>query len=343
LSWTPIDKFALPSDDTSHISFGYNKNRGLDEPKSYSIAPVLSREAERKLANRTLYGIVGVACGLILLNYGFSLLASGFPGIRVLTSQFLSANLLLGGSIVVFISVYFLLKPPTRPSPVVQPTGAAPDVGVGLVVEETPPSQYSFYKHIEYVGYFFTALGLFSAVDLVLQVLIPALYNEARWWVEILLATFGVLSYAIFGSVGRLGAQEEKKYVAPAQTTPPAPGVTLADKPKMPSPSYPEMLQMLISEFSRSSSGDYERQVTPAVYDMFRIERETVTVWRENRQGMRSNYLAGPYELSRKLMEEYASRGEELRVGYLSLPVEALRELMQLQEHPTESLQAAAG
>jgi hypothetical protein len=343
LSWTPIDKLALPSDDTSHISFGYNKNQGLAKPKLYSISVCPFTQGERKLFGRTLYGIVGLACGLILLNYGFSLLASGFPGLLELTSQFLGANLLLGGSIAVFISVYFLLKPPAQPSSAVQPSGSVPDVGVELVVEETPPSQYSFYKHIEYVGYFFTALGLFSAVDLVLQVLIPALYNEARWWVEILLATFGVLSYAIFGSVGRLGAQEEGKYVAPAQTTPPAIDLTSVENPRMPPPSYPETLQMHISEFSRLSSGDYERQVSPAVYDMFRIERETVTVWRERREALRSNYLAGPYELSRKLMEEYASQGEVLRVGYLALPVEALRELMQLQEHPAESLQATAG
>jgi hypothetical protein len=214
LSWTPIDKLALPSDDTSHISFGYNKNQGLAKPKLYSISVCPFTQGERKLFGRTLYGIVGLACGLILLNYGFSLLASGFPGLLELTSQFLGANLLLGGSIAVFISVYFLLKPPAQPSSAVQPSGSVPDVGVELVVEETPPSQYSFYKHIEYVGYFFTALGLFSAVDLVLQVLIPALYNEARWWVEILLATFGVLSYAIFGSVGRLGAQEQLRQLS---------------------------------------------------------------------------------------------------------------------------------
>jgi hypothetical protein len=283
-----------------------------------------------------------VACGLVLLNYGFSLLASGFPGILELTSQFLGANLLLGGSVVVFISVYFMLKPSAQLSSVVQPSGSTPDVGVELVVEEVPPSQYSFYRHIEYIGYFFTALGLFSAVDLVLQVLIPALYNEARWWVEILLATFGVLSYAIFGSIGRLGAEEEKKYVAPAQPAAPAIGATEAGSPKMPSSSFPETLQIHISEFSKSMSGDYERQVSPDVYDMFRIERENVTVWRENRQGMRSNYLAGPYELSRKLMDEYASRGEELRVGNLSLSVDAIRGLMQLQHHPAEGLETTA-
>jgi hypothetical protein len=243
----------------------------------------------------------------------------------------------------VFISVYSLLKPSAQIRSVAQPPGRAPDVGVELVVEEVPPSQYSFYRNIEYIGYFFTALGLFSAADLVLQVLIPALYNEARWWVEILLATFGVLSYAIFGSVGRLGAQEEKKYIAAAQTTPPAIGAPSTATSNVTPSFYPETLQLHINEFSKSSSGDYERRVSPVIYDMFRIEGETVTVWREDRQGMRSNYLAGPYELSRKLMKEYASRGEELKVGYLALPAEALRVLMRLQENLTEGLQAAAG
>ena len=65
-----------------------------------------------------------------------------------------------------FTSLYFLLKSPGQVTVSVQPAGVAPDVGIELVVEETPPSQYGFYKNIEYVSYFFTALGLFSAVDL---------------------------------------------------------------------------------------------------------------------------------------------------------------------------------
>ena len=47
---------------------------------------------------------------------------------------------------------------------------------------------------------------------------------------------------------------------------------------------------------------------------------------------MRSQYLAGPYELSKKLMEEYVICGEELRIGRLSLSVETLRDLMRLQD-----------
>jgi hypothetical protein len=111
----------------------------------------------------------------------------------------------------------------------------------------------------------------------------------------------------------------------------------------MPSPAYPEILHVDISEFSKLASSEYERQLTPGVYDVFRVEKETVTVWRENREGMRSVYLAGPYELSRKLMEEYVVRGEELRIGYLFLPLDALRDLVRLQEHRAEELQAAAG
>lgn len=215
------------------------------------------------MASRRLYEIIGIACGLILLNYGFNLLASGFPGTRQLTSQFLGVDLLIGGSAVVFISLYFLLKLPTQVTPTAQPAGSAPDVGVELIVEEEPPTPSSG--------------------------------------------------------------------VAPAETS------------QMPSPAYPEILHMDISEFSKSGSGEYERQLTPGVYDMFRIERETVTVWRENREGMRSVYMAGPYELSRKLMEEYIVRGEELRIGYLTLPVDALRDLVRLQEQPAQGLKSAAG
>jgi len=244
---------------------------------------------------------------------------------------------------VVFISLFYLLKAATPITPSTQPSGPAPDIGIELVVEDAPPSQYGFYKNIEYVGYLFTALGLFAAVDLVLQVLVPGLYNEIRWWVEVLLVTFGVLSYAIFGSIGRLGAQEERKYVHPTPSaglihTPAASEITQA-----PSPSYPQILEMHIGDFSKSTSGEYERQWSGTVYDMFRVESETVSVWRENRLGMRSVYLAGPYELSRKLMEEYVSRGVELKIGYLSISVETLRELMRLQEHAVEALHAPVG
>jgi hypothetical protein len=294
------------------------------------------------LAFRKLYEIIGVAAGLVLLNFGFELLATGFPGTRQLTSQFLGVNLLVGGVVVAFSSLYFLLKSPVQVPVSAQPGGAAPDVRVELIIEETPPSQYGFYKNIEYIGYFFTALGLFSAVDLTFQTFIPTLYNETRWWVEVLLVTFGVLSYAIFGSIGRLGAQEEKQYAPIAQPPPPTIVRVPAEDTQTTAPAYSQILQLNINEFSKSGSGDYERQLATTVYDMFRLEREGVTVWRENREGMRSNYLAGPYELSMKFMGEYANRGEELKIGYLSIPVEALRDLMRLVERPAEGLQAAA-
>jgi hypothetical protein len=294
------------------------------------------------LAARRLYEIVGIACGLILLNYGFDLVAAGFPGTRQFTSQFLGANLLLGGAVAVFFSLYSLLKSPAQIVPLNQQVALAPNVGVGLVVEEQPPSQYGFYKNIEYVGYFLTALGLFAAVDLVLQALMPGLYNEARWWVEVLLVTFGVLSYAIFGSIGHLGAQEERTYAPPGPDA--KGGFTL--NPTGPTPStpqpYSETLQMHVGDFSKSNSGEYERHLTGSVYDVFRVEREGVTVWREKRQGIRSVYLAGPYELSEKLMEDYVSRGEELKIGHLSLPVEALRDLMRLLDSSNKDQQALA-
>ncbi len=226
-----------------------------------------------------------------------------------------------------FLSLYFLLKSPMQATLPVQPAGSAPGVGVELVVEEKPPSQYGFYKKIEYVGYIFTAIGLFSAVDLVLQVFIPGLYNEARWWVEVLLAIFGVLSYAIFGSIGRLGAQEEKTYTATPQTPLQAPSEAAQPVSTFDS----QILQLLINEFTPSGSGEYERQLAGAVYDMFRIDLDTIIVWRENRLGMRSQYVAGPYELSKKLMEESVAKGEELRIGHLEVSVETLRDLMRLQ------------
>lgn len=292
------------------------------------------------MATGKLYEFIGFVSGLILINYGFSIIAAGLPGTRALTSQFVGFNLLVGGAAVLFMSLYFLLRPvPVFKPTGIQPGGSVPDVGVGLVVEEVPPSQYGFYKKIEYIGYVFTALGLFSAADLALQVFIPELYNEARWWVEVLLVTFGVLAYAIFGSIGRLGAEEERKYTPPTQ--PAVVPTPTSVEPEAAPQSYPESLEVHINEFSKLTSGEYERQLAGSVYDMFRVGREGFTVWRESRLAMRSVYLAGPYELSRKLMEEVVGRGEGLKIGHLSLSVESMRGLLNLQEHPAAGVQPA--
>ena len=293
------------------------------------------------LVSRRLYEILGLACGFVLIDYGFSFIAAGFPGARALTSQFIGANLLIAGSAVVFLALFYLLKSATATPAVAQPATGAPDVGVETVVEEQTPPKAGFYKNVEYVGYFFTFLGLFSAADLVLQVLIPPLYNEARWWVEILLVVFGVLSYTIFGSVGRLGSQEEAE-LAKMGAVPSQPALTLhegtspAEAPKS-APSYPEVLDVRLNEFAKSASGEYEHHLAAEVYDRVHIERDLVTIWREDRQGMRSVYLAGPYELNRKLLEDYLSRGEQLRIGILSLSTDAMRELAKLQGYPAQT------
>jgi len=182
-------------------------------------------------------------------------MATGFPGTRQLTSQFLGVNLLVGGSVAVFISLYFLLKSPLQVALPIQPAGSAPPT---------------------------------------------------------------------------------------VQTVSSAPSVVPSEAAQPVSTSDPQILQVRINEFTRSGSGEYERQLAGTVYDMFRIDRDTIIVWRENRQGMRSQYLAGPYELSKKLMEEYVTRGEELRIGQLAVSVETLRDLMRLQEPAAEGLQTAA-
>jgi hypothetical protein len=287
------------------------------------------------LVSRRLYEILGLAVGFILIDYGFSFTAIGFPGARQMTSQFLGANLLVGGSALVFIALYYLMKPNAVQAPAVASPAGAPDVGIELVVEETPGPQVSFYRHIEYIGYFFTLLGLFSAADLVLQVLIPSLYDEGRWWVEVLLVTFGVLAYTIFGSVGRIGSQEEAKLASrPYPATAGQASITDAERPA--TPSYSEVLEVNLDQFPRSPSGEYEHHLAGNVYDMLRIESELITIWREDRQRIRSLYLAGPYELKRNLLQEHLARSEELRIGNLSLNVDTIRRLVALQSQPTE-------
>jgi hypothetical protein len=213
-----------------------------------------------------------------------------------------------------------------------------PDVGVEIIVEEETPPKSGFYRNIEYVGYFFTVLGLFSAADLVLQVFLRSTYNEGRWWVEVLLVTFGVLSYTIFGSIGRLGSEEEAKLAGPIAEPKPYPNnMTPPTTPDTPTPSLPEVLEIQIGDFTRSQGGVYERHLSGQVYDLFRIEKEGVTVWREDRQEIRSIYLAGPYELSRKILEEGVKGGEELKIGSLRLSVDSMQGFLTLLEHPPEN------
>lgn len=63
-----------------------------------------------------------------------------------------------------------------------------------------------------------------------------------------------------------------------------------------------------------------------------------IVVWREDRKGIRSIYLAGPYELSRSLLAEQVKKGEDLKLGSLSLSVESINELLALQGRLVEGL-----
>lgn len=267
------------------------------------------------------------------MNYGFNLLATGFPGARRLTSDFLGLSLLLGGSAVVFVSLYFLLKSPVqmmRSTEPTQPAGLAPNVGVELVADERDTSSHrGLYSNLKLIGYFFTALGLFSAADLTLQVFIRSLFNELRWWIEILLVTFGVLSYAIFSSIGRLGAEEEP--LVSGSLPRPTSEESAPDVSKS-TPSSPEVLEVEIDNFSKGEAGELEKHVFADSYDIIRLEPKGVTIWREDRRGLRSLYLSGPYELDWNRVREAVTEGRELRVGSLHLPLKAARDLLALHE-----------
>jgi hypothetical protein len=281
------------------------------------------------LVTRKLYAVLGIVCGFILIDYGFNFLAVGFPGAEELTSQFVGGSVALGGSAVVFLALYALLSTPTAPV-TQEPAGPAPDIPVEIIVEEQTGSQYAFYKHIEHIGYFFTALGLFSGADLILQVFIHQLYNEARWWIEVLLVTFGVLSFAIFGSLGRIGAQEEREMALRIQQT------TQTHVEPVSSPvsgssdvaQIPVMIEVRLTDFVKSPSGDFEHRLSERVYDMIRIQPDMISIWREERQEIRAVYLAGPYELTRESLEEQLKRGEELKVGIVSLPLDVIQDLL---------------
>jgi hypothetical protein len=251
----------------------------------------------------------------------------------------LAANLLVGGSALVFVSLYYLLKPIAPASTTVpQPVSVRPDIGVETIVEEATPPKPGFYKTIEYIGYFFAFLGLISAADLVLQVFIRSIYNEARWWIEVLLVVFGILSYTIFGSIGRLGAQEEAslKQIPSTPKMSPENIVSITEETHTTSPATStstsiQPMELKLAEFNPTATGEYEHQLAGDSFDMFRVDREIITVWREERKGIRSNYLAGPYELTRKLLEEYASGGQELRIGHLIASADTVRALLALQ------------
>jgi hypothetical protein len=283
--------------------------------------------------SRRLYELAGLAVGFILVDYGFNFIAMGFPGARETTSQFLGANFLIAGSALIFIGLYYLLKPSAPTLTESGPTTGAPDIGVELIVEDTPGPQVSFYRKIEYIGYLFTVLGLISAADLVLQVLISSHYDEARWWVEVLLVVFGVLSYTILGSAGRIGSQEEAKLPPEKIVTPTA----LAATPSQPqtSPSYPATLEVNLDQFTKTSSGEFEHRLTGNTYDMLRVESELVTIWREDRQGIRSAYLAGPYEMKRSTFEEQIAHNQDLTIGSLTINAATASRLLELQKQAT--------
>jgi hypothetical protein len=277
---------------------------------------------------RKLYQIIGIVVGFALIDYGFNFIAVGLPGAREITSQFIGVNVLLGGSAVVFISLFFLLGPAPASKLSSRPESGDLGIGIETVVEEQTPPQFRFYKNIEYVGYLMTALGIFAAADLVLQVFISQMYNEVRWWVEVLLVIFGVLAYAIFVSLGRIGAQEERALAAAQPGLEPTLTKVQGEiRPEV----IPDMIELHLDQFSQSLTGEYEHKLTDYVYDMVSVRPEMINVWRENRTGMRSAYLAGPYEISSELLEEHVKNGEPIRIGILSISNESMRELLGMQ------------
>jgi hypothetical protein len=148
-----------------------------------------------------------------------------------------------------------------------------------------------------------------------------------------LLVTFGVLSFTIFGSIGRIGMQEE----AGLSPVSPAPTLTVETSPATPirpSTAGPSeatgSITLALSEFVQTPAGEFEKHLSGEVYDMFRADPELATVWREDRRGMRSVYLAGPYELTKRVLMENLSSGQELNVGILAMSTDAIRELTEL-------------
>ena len=215
------------------------------------------------LIPRKLCQVVGLACGFALIDYGFNFIAIGLPGAREMTSQFIGANMLIGGSAVIFISLFFLLRPaqPSVQKPQAE-RGAAPEIGVETVVEQR---------------------ALFKA-----QSGMPLSVTNAQ-----------------------------VDHVAPVAE---------------PTAQVPEVLDLQLEQFSRSSSGEYEHRLADQVYDMVTVRPEMVNVWRESRTGMRSVYLVGPYELSSEFLEEHAETGRPIRIGILSLSGESIQTLLSMQK-----------
>jgi hypothetical protein len=270
-----------------------------------------------------------VLVGFALIDYGFNFIAVGLPGARQTASQFVGLNMLLGGSAVVFISLLLLLRPTQTSIPGSQPqSGALPETRIETVAEEQAQPQFRSYEKIEYLGYFITSLGLLAAADLVLQVFVSQLYNEARWSVEVLLLVLSaVLAYAIFGSLSRPGAEEKRALV----TTQPGLAPSMTSVQVEAKAEVPEVIELNLKQFSRSSSGEYERKLTDFIYDVVSVRPEMINVWRENRTRMRTEYLAGPYELSSELLEAHAKDGAPIRIGTLSVSIESIQELLSMQ------------
>ncbi len=79
---------------------------------------------------RKLYQLFGIVLGFALIDYGFNFIAVGLPGAREMTSQFIGVNVLLGGSAVVFLSLFFLLGLPRRPFQVLDLTFLLLELGL---------------------------------------------------------------------------------------------------------------------------------------------------------------------------------------------------------------------
>src|SRR5208337_3711868 len=124
---------------------------------------------------------------------------------------------------------------------------------------------------------------------------IHQLYNETRWWIEVLLVTFGVLSFAIFGSIGRIGAQEEREMALRIpQTTQTAPLEPVSSSGSSDVPQIPPTMEVRLADVGKAPIGDFEHRLSERVYDMIPVHPDMTSTRREDRQDIRAVDLAGP-------------------------------------------------
>jgi hypothetical protein len=205
---------------------------------------------------------------------------------------------------------------------------------------------YFFYKNLEYISYFATALAVVTMMDLGIQFLLATPRPDGIVVTEALVVVFGALTLIIFGPLGLTSAKEcratfevatgrslSRESLGSLEEVAREVGETVNAvllPPEKSSIKQPLVLNP--NEFTAITHALFERNFAGPLFDYFDVTSEGIRVWREKRVGPNPRYLIGPYLITWDRLHEASAAGSAIEIGSMCVEPNALGKLLEYKE-----------